>query len=308
MNLTAVILTFNEEKHLSRCISSLDGVANRVVIVDCFSSDATLEVARSHGAKVIQNTWVNYATQFNWALTQLEETTEWVLRIDADEVLSPDLVTALREQLPKLGSEIVGVNLNRRMTFQGKMIRWGGVFPVKVLRVFRYGRGRCENRWMDEHIKVKGLTITAAGELIDDNLNNLTWWIAKHNNYASREAVDMLNLNYAFMQHDSVASFSGGSRAGFKRWLKEVCYSKLPSGIRAFIYFTYRYWFLLGFLDGKAGTAFHFLQGFWYRYLVDVKISEVERYVREHKVDVTDAIEHVLGIKVKSSNVGSLND
>lgn len=299
MNLTAVILTYNEERHLARCIASLDGVVDRVVVVDCFSCDATLEVARRHGAKVVQNAWVNYATQFNWALAQLDETTEWVLRIDADEVLSPDLVKALRQQLPKLGPEIDGVNLNRRMTFQGKMIRWGGVFPVQALRVFRYGRGLCENRWMDEHIKVQGPTVTVPGELVDDNLNNLTWWISKHNNYASREAVDLLNLNYAFMPHDSVACFSGGSRAGFKRWLKEACYAKLPSGIRAFLYFSYRYWICLGFLDGKAGAAFHFLQGFWYRYLVDVKMDEVQRYMREHKVDITIAIERILGIKIQ---------
>jgi len=172
------------------------------------------------------------------------------------------------------------------------------VFPVRVLRLFRYGRGECENRWMDEHIKVAGATMDFEGELIDDNLNSLTWWIDKHNKYASREAVDLLNLEHGFMPHDSVAQLRGGSQVGFKRWLKERVYARLPGGFRAFAYFFYRYVIRLGFLDGQAGTAFHFLQGFWYRYLVDAKVAEVRRYMRNRGCDVRVAIEQVLGVKV----------
>jgi len=297
MNLTAIILAYNEERHLARCLASLDGVANTIVVADCFSTDATLDIARAHGARVIQREWVNYATQFNWALTQLDEKTDWVLRIDADEVLTPKLVAAIRKRLPELGPDIEGVNVGRRMTFQGKLIRWGGIFPVKVLRLFRYGRGQCENRWMDEHIKVAGRTVDFVGELIDDNLNSLTWWTDKHSRYASREAVDLLNLEYGFMPHDSVASLRSG-QAGVKRWVKEALYARLPGGFRAFAYFFYRYVIRFGFLDGQAGMAFHFLQGFWYRYLVDAKVAEVKRYMREQSVGVEEAIETVLGIRV----------
>jgi glycosyltransferase involved in cell wall biosynthesis len=297
MNLTAIILTYNEERHLARCIASLDGVADAIVVADCFSTDATLDIARAHGARIIQREWVNYAAQFNWALTQLDENTEWVLRIDADEILTSKFAAEIRTRLPELGPEIEGVNVGRRMTFQGKLIRWGGVFPVKVLRLFRYGRGQCENRWMDEHIKVAGRTVDFAGELIDDNLNSLTWWTDKHNRYASREAVDLLNLEYGFMPHDSVASLRSG-QAGVKRWVKEALYARLPGGFRAFAYFFYRYVVRLGFLDGQAGMAFHFLQGFWYRYLVDAKVAEVKRYMREQSVGVQEAIEAVLGVRV----------
>jgi glycosyltransferase involved in cell wall biosynthesis len=298
MNLVAVILTFNEEQHLARCIASLKEIANKIVIADCFSTDATLEIARAHGASVIQREWVNHATQFNWALTQLDADTSWVLRIDADEYLTPELVAEIKARLPGIDSEIDGVYCSRRMTFQGKLIRWGGVFPVRVLRLFRYGRGQCENRWMDEHIKVAGPTADFKGELIDDNLNSLTWWTDKHNKYASREAVDLLNLEYNFMPHDSVASLRGGKQAGVKRWVKEVLYACLPGGFRAFVYFFYRYVIRLGFLDGQAGTAFHFLQGFWYRYLVDAKVAEVKRFMQEHSVGVREAIERVLGVRI----------
>lgn len=300
MKLVAVVLTFNEEQHLARCLASLAGVATDVIIVDCFSSDATLEIARAHGAQVLQRSWVNHATQFNWALTQIDANTDWVLRVDADEVLTAELAAEINARLQNIDAEVHGVYCSRRMTFQGQLMRYGGIFPVRVLRLFRHGRGQCENRWMDEHIKVDGPTVDFRGELIDDNLNSLTWWTDKHNKYASREAVDLLNLQYHFTPHDSVANLRGGKQAGVKRWVKEVVYARLPGGFRAFAYFFYRYVIRLGFLDGQAGTAFHFLQGFWYRYLVDAKVAEVRRYMRVNDVGVLVAIELVLGVKVET--------
>ncbi len=298
MKLVAIILTLNEAQHLPRCLASLEGVVEQVLVADSYSTDDTLSIAKAYGARVVQHPFVTQATQFNWALTQLDEDTDWVLRIDADEYLTPELATEIQESLPGIGSEVDGVFCGRRMTFQGKLIRFGGVFPVRVLRLFRYGRGQCENRWMDEHIKVAGSAIGFTGELIDDNLNPLTWWTDKHNHYASREVVDLLNLEYGFMPHDSVASLQGGSQAGVKRWLKEVVYARLPGGFRAFAYFFYRYILRLGFLDGRAGATFHFLQGFWYRYLVDAKLAEVKRHMRTHCCSATIAIEQVLKIRI----------
>lgn len=299
MSVTAIILTLDEEKHLPRCLSSLEGVVDEVVIVDCFSSDETLKIAYDYGARVLQHEWINHATQFNWALKQLQGV-DWVLRIDADEVVTPRLSEQIRQTLPHLDSDVKGVYISRRMAFLGRPIRHGGVFPIKVLRLFRHGYGECENRWMDEHIKVVGKTISIKGELIDDNLNSLTWWTDKHNKYASLEAVEMLNLEYGFMFHDSVASLRGGNQAGMKRWVKERIYARLPGGLRALAYFSYRYLIRLGFLDGQPGTAFHVLQGFWYRYLVDAKVAEVKRYMRVNEVDVTEAISRVLNVQVRA--------
>jgi len=300
LRLLAVILTFNEERHLARCIASLKGIVSEIIVADCFSTDATLDIASANGARVIQHEWVSHAAQFNWALTQLAADTDWVLRVDADEYLTPDLIAEIQSTLPVIDAEIDGVYCSRRMTFQGRLIRHGGVFPARVLRLFRYGRGQCENRWMDEHIKVAGPTVDFNGEMIDDNLNSLTWWTEKHNKYASREAVDLLNLEYGFMPHDSVASLRNGKQTGVKRWLKEEVYARLPGGFRAFTYFFYRYVIRMGFLDGQAGTAFHFLQGFWYRYLVDAKVFEVKRYMRDTNANIVVAIDKVLGVKLES--------
>ena len=210
MNIIAVILSHNEEKHIDRCIKSIRGVVDRILVVDSYSTDKTIQIALSHGARVIQREWVNYATQFNWALSQLERDADWILRIDADEIITPELALEIKTRLPNVSSNIDGIYWGRRMSFQGRLIQYGGVFPVQVLRLFRYGRGKCEDRWMDEHVKVFGDTASLRGEMIDDNLNSLTVWTEKHNQYASREALDLLTLEFEFMPYDRVGSLNRG--------------------------------------------------------------------------------------------------
>ena len=296
LNLTVIILTQNEARHLERCITSVKDFASHVLVVDSGSTDDTVEIAERLGAKVIHNPWLNHATQFNFALDQLPEDVDWVFRLDADEVVTPRLSAEITKKLGRIGPEVSGVLLSRRMSFLNKRIRWGGIFPIRIVRIFRAGRGRCEARWMDEHIIVDGETVEFAGEIHDDNMNSLTWWTDKHNAYASREAVDLLNLEYGFRPHETVANLRSGRQARIKRWLKEAVYSHLPGGLRAFVYFLYRYVLRLGFLDGREGAAFHVLQGFWYRYLVDAKLHEVRLYMRRNNVDVVTAVRHVLGI------------
>ncbi|MCF7779647.1 glycosyltransferase [Sulfitobacter sp. M220] len=301
MTLTVVILTKNEGRHIERALESVAQVASNCYVVDSGSTDGTVEIAQSKGAIVLHNPWVNYASQFNWALAQLPKDTDWVFRLDADEVITLELEEEIRGKLPVVPPHICGIFVSRRIHFLGCPIRWGGVFPVQVLRIFRHGYAHCENRWMDEHIVSQGGSIKISGEIIDDNHNSLTWWTDKHNSYASREVVDILNQEYNFTPIETIASLRGGQQASIKRWIKEKVYSRLPCGFRALMYFLYRYIFRLGFLDGRAGTDFHFLQGFWYRYLVDAKLREVKVHMKSSGVDVTDAISAVLGIEVSSA-------
>lgn len=296
MTLTAVILTRDEERHIARCLEAVMPVVDHVLVVDSGSTDRTVGIARELGAEVHENPWVNYATQMNWGIDRVPEGTSWILRLDADEVVTPGLAAEIAAKLPSLPTGVDGVFVSRRMTFLGRPIRRGGIFPVRVLRLFRSGRGRCENRWMDEHILVDGATTDFSGEIVDDNCNSLTWWTQKHNAYASREVVDLLNLEYGFMPHETVADLRSGQQAGVKRWLKERVYARLPGGMRAFAYFLYRYVLRLGFLDGREGAAFHVLQGLWYRYLVDAKLHEVRLYMRRTEADAVTAIRDVLGI------------
>ncbi|WP_170429444.1 glycosyltransferase family 2 protein [Ruegeria arenilitoris] len=295
--LTVVILTFNEERHIARAIGSIRGIAERIVVVDSGSNDRTVEIARGFGVEVLSNPWRNHATQFNWALDQLDDKTQWVLRLDADEVVSEKLADQISAAISSAPETTDGFTVGRRMCFLGRPIRHGGLFPMAILRLFRHGKGRCEDRWMDEHIMVDGDTGILTGELLDDNLNSLSWWTDKHNAYASREVVDMLNHEFQFMPIETVAGLGKG-QAGLKRWLKEKVYSRSPGGLRAFLYFLYRYVLRLGFLDGREGLAFHVLQGFWYRFLVDAKLQEVRSYMDRNGSTAPQAIRAVLKIDV----------
>jgi glycosyltransferase involved in cell wall biosynthesis len=281
-NLTAIILAHNESKHLARCIRSFEGLAVEIVVVDCFSSDDTAEIARSLQARVYQHAWVNYAVQFQWALDHCEITTPWVIRIDADEYVDDDLARELGELLPSTPDEVTGYYVRRKYLFLGKWIRHGAMYPVRHLRVWRTGAGRIEQRWMDEHIVLTaGVAEELAGNIVDDNQNSVSWWIAKHNGYATREMIDMLNLKYRFMPLDDQLCGQPDSQARRQRRLKQTVYSRLPLFVRPVLYFVYRYVVRLGFLDGRKGFAFHFMQGLWYRILVDLKCLEAEKWMRD---------------------------
>ena len=296
MKLTVIILTFNEALHIERCIQNAQQVSRDILVVDSGSTDDTVALGERLGARVLHHAFTTHAAQMNWALTQLDADTDWVLRMDADEYMDQVLVEAIQEELPT--TQVHGLYVQRRMIFQGRDIRYGLVYPVNILRLFRHGHGRCMDRWMDEHVEVTGATAVLKGTMYDHNLRPLTWWTTKHNRYASLEAVEQLNLKHRFLR--STGDAHAQERLGFslKRWIKHQVYGRLPPGARALAYFLFRYVLALGFLDGKAGTAFHVLQGGWYRYLVDAKVAEVERYMRDHHCDIATAVEQVLDVRL----------
>jgi glycosyltransferase involved in cell wall biosynthesis len=287
--ITAIILTYNEEQHIARCIESISGVVDEICIIDSYSSDATCKIARELGAKVYQNPWINYATQFNWALDNCEITSDWVWRIDADEFIEP-MSYSLKDKLASLPETVSGVYVTRKIVFMGRPLLHGGWYPVWHLKIWKYGKGFCENRWMDEHIKLsEGTTVEIDCVQVDENLNDLSWWTSKHNSYATREMVDLLDTQYEIFSKSAVEPNFFGSGEQRKRYLKLI-YLRFPLFFRPFIYFIYRYIFKLGFLDGKSGFVWHVLQGFWYRFLVDAKIYELKR---EFKNDEAAIINHI---------------
>lgn len=295
-DLTVIILAYNEERHLARCLQSLQGVAKRVIVVDCFSTDRTAAIAQELGAQVVQHAWVNHATQFNWALDNVPIDTKWTMRLDADEIVMPELAQLLNQQLQSYPETVIGLTVNRQIHFLGRWIRHGGIYPLRMLRVWRTGRGRCENRWMDEHMIVDGGVGHLAADIADVNLNNVTWWTAKHNQYASREAVDLLMHRRKGEQAAAATRLHFQARA--KRWLKLQVYARLPRGLRSLFFFLYRYFLRLGILDGWQGFAFHFLQGFWYRFLVDVKVYELETLMRSKGMSLEQAVKQEFGFEI----------
>ena len=296
--LTVLILTYNEALHIERCVRSAQRVADEVLVVDSYSTDNTADTARRLGARVLQNGWTNHATQLNWALQNGSINTDWVMRLDADEFLDDRLLGSLRRALSEAPEAVGGFEVNRRIRFLGREIRHGGMAPLWVTRVWRNGWARCEARWMDEHIVLsRGRISRLLGAIVDDNLNTLTWWAQKHNLYASREAVDLLDRRHGLGLGDRMES-GLNRQARLKRWLKNRVYARLPLGVRPWLYFFYRTVLRLGVLDGARGMMFHTLQGLWYRLLVDAKVTEVERAMAEKGCTAPDAIRQVLGIEV----------
>ncbi|MET1755146.1 glycosyltransferase family 2 protein [Novosphingobium sp. RD2P27] len=280
--ITTIILTLDEEIHIARAIANAQAFSREVLVVDSFSRDRTVDIARSMGARVVQNAWVNYARQFRFALEECGVQTEWILRLDADELIGPELAKRMELVLPTLTQDVTGIVLNRRHVFMGKWIRHGGRYPLHLLRVWRNGLGEVEDRWMDEHVRVRGgRTIALPGLFEDANLRDIAFFVAKHNGYAAREALDVLGKRHGlFAEGPELTAANSGEQAGLKRHLKAKVYNRLPFGIGPLAYFLYRYVFQLGFLDGRAGLVYHLMQGFWYRFLVDVRVLELEQAIR----------------------------
>lgn len=279
LDLTVVILTKDEELHIERCIENVLPIAKEIYVIDSFSTDRTLEIAaRYPTVKILQNRWINnYAHQFNWALDQLPPSTGWVLRLDADEYLMPELVEEIRQKLPLLGENMSGVVLNRRHIFMGKWMK-RGIYPVKLMRIFRYGHGRCEQRLMDEHIQLtSGDIVEFQNDFCDHNLNNLSWFCHKHVNYAVREAADLLDIEYGITGAAQSDDSKEISRQAIEKRNKKHKYARQPLFWRSTAYFLYRYILKGAFLEGKEGFLFTFIQGWWYRTLVDAKVLEIKR-------------------------------
>lgn len=276
-NISVLILTHNEEFNIGKCIESILPLTSRIFVVDSGSHDRTVEICRENSVQVIQHEWTTYADQFNWGLAHFDFGSNWIMRMDADEEITPKLVAELRHFLQSAKPDVGGVYVRRQVYFLDRWIRYGGYYPTWLLRVFRAGIGRCEQLWMDEHIVLsEGNTIRIHQDIIDKNNKDLTFWTDKHNKYASREVLDILEGRHA----PSFASANGIEHSGQvrrKRWIKQKIYNNMPIFVRPFMYFFYRYFLLLGFLDGKEGLIFHFLQGFWYRFLVDAKLYEYQK-------------------------------
>ncbi len=278
LDISVIILTYNEEKHIERCIVNAKKIAKTIYVVDSFSTDATVIISENLGAIVFQNKWENnYAKQFNWGLNNLPITTEWVFRLDADEYLTDELIDEINQKLPSIDTVVSGIVFPLRRFFLNQYVK-RGIGKMNLLRLFKYGKAQCEERWMDEHIKIsEGKAIIFDNGFCDHNLNNIGWWTQKHNQYSIREAIDILNIEYNFLPSEKDSSDYSMSIDAEEKRRKKIKYSKMPLFWRSFYFFLYRYFYKLGFTEGKEAFLWHFLQGWWYRTLVDAKIYEIKK-------------------------------
>ena len=264
-----VILTFNSASIIRETVAQAQKASPHIVVVDSHSSDGTPAILEELGCTVLQRPFSNYSDQRNWAIAQIEDSCDWQLHLDADEVLDDRAVAEIRAVLagqPAFDAYLI----RRRDYFMGKMLRFSGVNPWH-LRLFRSGLGRCESRLYDQHFISSAKPGRLDGFMHDKNSARLADWIASHNRWSDAEANEKLGPRGA---GDTVLQprLMGDARER-TRFIKEL-YSKLPTGLRSLGYFVYRYVFRLGFLDGTTGFYFAFFQALWFRMLVDAKMYE----------------------------------
>lgn len=283
-SLTIVILTYNEEANIERLLDSLATVDAPIFVVDSFSKDGTLDILERRGIPYVQHAFKNYAAQRNWAQANLPAPTEWVLHLDAGERLTPGMAQWLNHSFDPTRSGVDGYMFARRAIFMDRWIKHGGYHPIYHLRLYRRQLGHCENKVYDQHFVVDGTTAqaSAGADLEDGVMSSLRDFTVSHARWAVFEAVESI---LAEADTGEVNAKLTGNPIERKRWLKSRVFQRAPLFLRSFLYLFHRYFVKLGFLDGKEGLIFHFLQGFWFRFLVDSTIYEIKREMRHRPLE-----------------------
>lgn len=270
--LTVILLTFNEESNIGDCLDSLTGIQANIFVVDSYSKDQTLAILEARGVAYVQHPFENYSKQRNWAQANMPLTTEWVLHLDAGERCTPELVDWINAKFDPNGN-VDGYMFSRRTFFMNRWIRYGGHYPNFHLRLYRVEKGRCEDKAYDQHFIVEGHKeqLPAGIDMIDIVTDSVYNFTIAHARWAVKESQEQLS---AMQQVGEVNANYRGNAIERQRWLKSNLFERFPLFWRSLFYFLYRYFLRFGFLDGKQGLVFHFLQGFWFRFLIDSMILE----------------------------------
>ena len=272
------------------CLESIKGLPFPVFVVDSYSTDRTLSILEQKKIPYAQHPFENYAKQRNWAQQNNPFQSEWVFHLDAGERLTPTLADWMCHQFDPDQLEYDGYMFSRKTVFFNRWIRYGGHYPNFHLRLYRVSEGSCEDKVYDQHFVVKGsVKIVRKGiDIIDTVADNLNDFTSSHARWALFEAVEILS---AQKQTGEVKMSLFGTPIEKRRWLKNNVFQKAPMFSRSFVYFLYRYFIKLGFLDGAVGLVFHFLQGFWFRFLVDAMAYEMKAKMKQKRVSLSELIQ-----------------
>lgn len=268
-----LILTLNEEANLAECIDSC-GWSDDIVVFDSMSEDRTLEIAKTKGVRLVQRRFDNYAAQRNAALTTVQYKNPWVLMVDADERVSPELAAEIATTMAGVGADVALFRIRRKDFFLGKWLRRSSGYPSWFGRLVRLGHVRVEREVNEEYI--------ADGEIghLKAHLHHypfnkgIAYWFERHNRYSTMEAIAKMGMhNDRIVVRELFASDPIDRR----RMLK-LCLYRLP--LRPLIVFLYLYIVRLGFLDGRAGFYFGRMRAA-YEMLIDLKVIEARRRQRK---------------------------
>lgn len=272
--LSVLILTRNEERNLPGCLESLAGWCTDIHIVDSFSTDRTAELARKYSAKICQHAFEGHTRQRAWALQNLPFEHDWVMALDADHRVTPDLRDELIGFFDNPPADVDGLYVKRREIFRGRWMRFGGYYPKFMLKIFRSGAAFLDDHEFDYRFYVRGKTRTLRHDLLEANENEsrISFFIEKHAKFASELAAEELERRTGLQYLVKPSLFGNADQRTL--WLKTL-WLRFPLYTRPFLLFFYRYFLRLGFLDGKEGFIFYFMQSFWFRLMVDIRIDEM---------------------------------
>lgn len=284
-----LIIAFNESANLPSCLGALAGWTRKVFVIDSGSTDGSQEMARSYGAEVVHHNWEGYARQKNWGLDNLPFESDWILIVDADEIITPEVKRRLVEIASQPTDTIRenGFFINRITYFMGRPIRHCGYFPSWNMRFFKRGKGHYEDRAVHEHVIIKDPVGHIREPMIHDDRRGLEHYFAKHNRYSTLEARAIFDEIYGGQQRtQDEANVTRDTR--LRRWLKRHIMPHAPfPGLWRFLYM---YVLRLGLFDGRAGFEFcKFIST--YDSLVALKFRELRRLAREEEAESARAME-----------------
>lgn len=270
---TAIIMTKNEEKNIVDCLQSMKGFAKRCVVIDCGSTDRTVELAKENGADVYIHEFEYYAKQYNWGIDNCDIDTEWLIRLDADERFPADLREEIEELIEKnKGTQMNGITIEADFFFLGRCMRHGMRNKRKMM-LFKRSCGRIEDRRRDAYSLIsEGYAECTTRRFLHYDFKDLDSYVRRYNWYATREMQDYIDFT-----RGANSEFKNDKLLAAQRKKKFGFYYKAPRYFRAWAWFIYNYIFRGGFLDGKEGFIYYFLECYWYRLLVDAKIFEYEK-------------------------------
>jgi glycosyltransferase involved in cell wall biosynthesis len=264
VNISVIILSFNEQENLGQALQSVAGWASQIAIVDSFSTDRTLEIARKWGSEIYQHSFEGYGSQRNWSLAEIPIRSEWVLFLDADEWLPEGLKQEIASAIAC--TDCNGFEIKRCFMWMGRCLNHGQ-FPTWLLRLFRKGKGRFEELKINEHFLVEGKVGKLRNAFIHEDRKNIREWATKHIHYATLEATELLRERTIHEGHLTPRFW--GNQAERNRWLRHKIYNRFPPLLRPWFYFSYHYFARLGFLDGWQGLVYNLLRELWYPLLID---------------------------------------
>jgi glycosyltransferase involved in cell wall biosynthesis len=278
--LTILVPTRDEAANLERTLAAVAPWVDQLVVLDSESSDRTVEIARAHGAEVVTLAYEHgriIPWIFQWALDHHPIRNPWILLLEADQEVSPPLRREIERVVADPQEKRAAFYLRRRQIFRGKPIRFGGYGGKKLLKLFRKGAGELDPVEQDTRVYVQGAIDTLAGPLVEWNRKEdaILFYLGKHLRYAEAFARE------EHRRATEALAFKGNARllgTPDERilWQKRLWY-RMPLYVRPFLYFFWRYFVRLGILDGWNGFVFHFLQAFWFRLVVDLRLAELRR-------------------------------